>query len=78
MNTIDLITETLNKQIYANCKTYSAILEKPNGSTFQWATLAKTTQAALREAQETYPDCLVIQVTLGKKLHGEFAKLNFN
>lgn len=68
MNTIELMMKTLNGQIYANCKTYSAILEKPNGSTFQWVTLANTAQAALKEAQETYPDCLVVQVTVGREV----------
>lgn len=68
MDTIGLMLETLNKQIYGNCKTYSAILERPNGSTFQWVTLAGTAQAALREAQASYPDCLVIQVTAGKEV----------
>ena len=68
MNTINLMLETLNKQIYENCKTYSAILEKPDGSTFQWVTLAKTAHAALKEAQEIYPDCLVVQVTIGKEV----------
>ena len=68
MDTIELMLETLNKQIYSNCKTYSAVLEKPDGSTFQWVTLANTAHAALREAQETYPDCLVVQITIGKEV----------
>lgn len=68
MNTIELMLETLNKQIYENCKKYSAVLEKPDGSTFEWITLTKTAHAALKEAQETYPDCLVLQVAVGKEV----------
>lgn len=68
MNTIELMLETLNKQIYENCKTYSAVIERADGSTFQFVTLAKTAHAALKEAQETYPDCLVLQVTIGKEV----------
>jgi hypothetical protein len=68
MNTIELMLENLDKQIYENCKKYSAVLEKPNGSTFQFVTLAKTAHAALKEAQEAYPDCLVVQVTFNGKV----------
>lgn len=68
MNTIELMLETLNKQIYENPKTYSAIIERADGSTFQFVTLAKTAHAALKEAQEIYPDCLVVQVTIGKEV----------
>ena len=68
MNTIELRLETLNKQIYSGCETYSVIIERADGSTFQWVTLAKTAHAALKEAQETYPDCLVVQVTIGKEV----------
>ena len=68
MNTIELMLEILNKQIYENCKKYSAVLEKPNGSTFEWVTLAKSAHAALKEAQEAYPDCLVVQVTFNGKV----------
>ena len=68
MNTIELMLETLNGQIYENCKKYSAVLEKPDGSTFEWVTLAKSAHAALKEAQKTYPDCLVLQVAVGKEV----------
>ena len=68
MNTIELMLKTLNEQIYDCRKPYSAVIEKPDGSTFQWVTSAKTAHAALKEAQKTYPDCLVVQVTIGKEV----------
>ena len=68
MNTIGLMLETLNGQIYDSRKPYSAIIERADGSTFKWVTLAKTAHAALLKAQEAYPDCLVLMVTFNKEL----------
>ena len=68
MNTIELMLETLNKQIYSGCKIYVVTLERPEGNIFTRLTTQPTAHAALKEAQEAYPDCLVLTVTLNGEL----------
>lgn len=68
MNTIELMLETLNKQIYSGCKIYVVTLERPEGNVFTRLTTQPTAHAALRESQDIYPDCLVLKVTLNKEL----------
>lgn len=68
MGTIELMLETLNKQIYSGYKIYLVTLERPEGNIFTRLTTQPTAQAALTESQGIYPDCLVLKVTLNREL----------